>query len=134
MARKSPPLTLVKPGTGRAQQPTRPLGRTGRTLWDQVMREYDLRDVGGRELLLLACESLDRAESLRNAIARDGEMIRSKSGMRENPLLKVELQCRAFVARTLVRLGLNISDASPLRDGPGRPGHGGLGIELPDDA
>jgi hypothetical protein len=130
--KKSPPLTVVTADAPAptANQPPRPLGHHGLKLWASICAEYQIEDPGGRELLCLACESLDRASSLREAIARDGEMIRSKSGMRENPALKVELACRAFIVRTLVRLGLNIADP-PLRE-PGRPPHGGLGVRFDD--
>jgi hypothetical protein len=58
-----------------------------------------------------------------NAVV-DGEVIRTKTGFRDHPLLKHELGARNFVCRTLSRLGLNVE---PVR-GPGRPGSGGLGI------
>jgi len=69
----------------------------------------------------LAAEALDRAEVCRERIDRDGEMISTKGGMRKNPLLKSELASRAFVVRTLARLGLNFE---PVRPSVGRPGRG----------
>jgi hypothetical protein len=69
----------------------------------------------------LAAEALDRAEACRERIDRDGEMISTKGGMRKNPLLKSELASRAFVVRTLARLGLNFE---PVRPSVGRPGRG----------
>jgi hypothetical protein len=85
------------------------------------MREYAIRDAGGIELLLLACEATDRAASLRDQIDRDGELISTRSGLRENPGLRPELANRAFISRTLQRLGL---DVEPVRPGVGRPGSG----------
>jgi hypothetical protein len=85
------------------------------------MREYAIRDAGGIELLLLACEATDRAARLRGAIDRDGELISSRSGLKEHPGLKAELANRAFVSRTLQRLGL---DVEPVRPTIGRPGSG----------
>ena len=87
------------------------------------MREYAICDAGGIELLLLACEATDRAASLREAIDRDGELISTRSGLKEHPGLKAELANRAFISRTLQRLGL---DVEPVRPGVGRPG-GGIG-------
>ena len=109
-------LTLV---TGSDDQPMPPdLGVYGKSLWSRVMAEYDLQDVGGVELLRQACRALDRAESCRAIINKDGEVIRVKHGPpREHPLLKHELANRAFVARTLSRLGL---DVEPIRS-VGRP-------------
>ena len=87
------------------------------------MAAYAIDDEGGWELLNLACEALDRAESLRQQIQRDGEVIATRMGIRDHPALKHELANRSFVSKTLVRLGL---DVEPVR-GIGRPGHG-LGI------
>jgi hypothetical protein len=46
-------------------------------LWNSVQREYGISDIGGIELLCLAAQSLDRAESLSARIAEDGETIRA---------------------------------------------------------
>jgi len=82
------------------------------------MAEYRIQDRGGIELLAQACQSLDRAEALRDAIDRDGNTIYTPSGMpKSHPAIKDELACRAFVVRTLERLGLNIETIKP----PGRP-------------
>jgi hypothetical protein len=48
--------------------PPRKLGQHGADLWRRIMSEYDLSDAGGRELLLLGCQMLDRAEDLREVI------------------------------------------------------------------
>jgi hypothetical protein len=96
------------------------LGHHGRNLWDRVLSEYDVIDVAGRELLTLACQALDRAEALREAIDRDGELLMSRTGsLREHPGIKPELANRSFVVKTLGKLGL---DLEPVRAaGPGRP-------------
>jgi Phage terminase, small subunit len=94
------------------------LGPHGAVLWAKVMAEYDVSDCGGREMLAQACTALDRAEKCRDRIDRDGECLKTKAGLKEHPLIKVELMCRSFVVRTLARLGLNFE---PLRTGPGRP-------------
>ena len=54
---------------------------------------------------------------MRDTIDNDGELIRSKAGMKEHPLLTHELAARAFVCRTLERLGLEVEAIKP----PGRP-------------
>ena len=70
-------------------------------------------------MLLQACQSLDRAESLAEQIAQDGEVIRLRNGaIRSHPSLRDEIANRAFLVRTLSRLGLNFE---PLRASPGRP-------------
>ena len=93
--------------------------RSGRSLWDRVMSEYDITDSGGLEMLCQACQALDRAEALRSEIDRDGEVIRVRGSIREHPALKHELASRSFVVRALARLNLNFE---PVRPGPGRPG------------
>jgi hypothetical protein len=116
--RKKPDLKLIKPAAN-GNAPPRTLGHHGQSLWDRVLSEYDMHDVAGRELLTLACQALDRTEALREAIDRDGELIVSRTGgLREHPSIKPELANRAFVVKTLTKLGL---DLEPLRTGPGRP-------------
>src|SRR5262245_35127464 len=110
-------MTKTRP----APEPPRPLGIHGARLWASVHHEYQLQDSGGLELLALAAQSLDRAESCRTRIDRDGELIETPGGMKDHPLLKHELAARAFVARTLQRLGLDVEPVRPV----GRPGIGG---------
>jgi hypothetical protein len=121
MSRK-PPLTLIGPGAT-IPPPPRTLASPGLALWNRVQAEYGILDCGGVEILCLACQALDRAESLSEAIAEDGELIRTRTGVRANPLLRDELANRALVARLLSRLGINLE---PLKQ-PGRPTSGGLG-------
>jgi hypothetical protein len=117
--RKKPILKVVPAARKGNNPPPRPLGHHGQSLFDRVLSEYDVSDVAGRELLTLACQSLDRAEALREAIDRDGELLMSRTGvLREHPGIKPELANRAFVVKTLGKLGL---DLEPLRSGPGRP-------------
>jgi hypothetical protein len=104
--------------------PPRTLGKVGLSLWNRITSAYDISDEGGREMLGQACAAADRAEALRDQIDKDGEVIRTKAGLRDHPLLKHELGARNFVCRMLSRLGLNVE---PIRS-PGRPVAGGLGI------
>jgi Phage terminase, small subunit len=87
-------------------------------LWKAVMTDYQITDSGGVEMLTGACQQLDRAESLREQIDRDGEIIRGKTGLKEHPGLRHELAARAFVVRTLARLGLDVEAIRAV----GRPG------------
>jgi hypothetical protein len=120
MAHK-PPLTVVESDLT-SIQPPRPLGAFGSALWKSVMASYRIDDVGGIELLCQACQAEDRAEQLAARIAEDGPVIYAKAGPKAHPAVKDELACRAFVCRTLQRLGLNVENIKP----PGRPG-GGIG-------
>jgi len=111
-------LKLVKPTPATWQAPSRTLGKHGRSLWDRIQSEYGVEDSGGLEMLQQACAALDRAETLRLEIDRDGEVIRTRGGVKDHPALKHELANRAFVVRTLARLGLNFEAVKPV----GRPG------------
>src|SRR5262245_9367905 len=123
MASKTPDrpnLKLVE-STETEGRPPPSLGGPGQSLWNRIMAAYEIRDAGGLELLFQACAAADRAEHYHDQIDRDGAFLRTKHGVKEHPGLKHELQARAFVVRTLVRLGL---DVEPARPAAGRPGHG----------
>src|SRR5262245_4075094 len=109
----NPPLTLVGPASI-GISPPRALGVPGMALWNRIQTEYRIEDAGGIELLTQACQGLDRAEALAAAIARDGEVIHTRTGVpRTHPAVKDELACRAFIVRTLERLGLNVEAIKP---------------------
>jgi hypothetical protein len=114
---KKPPLNLVTPIPHQGIQPPRPLGEHGAILWRTVMDEYDFQDGAGREMLALACAALDRAESMRTQIDADGECIRTKTGLKDHPLLRHEAVARAFVVKTLKALNLDVEPIRPV----GRP-------------
>ncbi|ORE97470.1 hypothetical protein ATO4_09127 [Aurantimonas sp. 22II-16-19i] len=101
--------------------PSRDLGASGLAFWNAVQSDYQVDDPGGRELLLLASEAIDRAEGLRAMIEADGAVLRTKAGLKDHPALKHELANRAFVTRAIARLGLNVEAVRPV----GRPGLGG---------
>jgi hypothetical protein len=115
---KKTPLKLVTSTAPNSDQPPPNLGEHGSALWRTIISEYDVQDSGGREMLRQACAALDRAEGLAASIDHDGPVIYTKGGPRDHPALKHELASRAFVCRTLARLGL---DVEPVRTGPGRP-------------
>jgi hypothetical protein len=114
---KKPHLVAVGP-VFTSTEPPSILGDPGRRLWTQVMAEYDVADVAGRQMLLQCCQMTDRAEGLAADIERDGAVIQTRTGLRDHPALKHELAARAFIVRTLCRLGLNWE---PLHLHSGRP-------------
>jgi hypothetical protein len=116
--RPKPPLSIVPPLAPNAAEPPANLGPAGSNLWRSVLAQYDITDAGGLVLLEQAAFAADRAERLREQIDTDGEIIHGRAGPREHPGLKGELAARAFITRTLVKLGLHVE---PLRPGPGRP-------------
>jgi hypothetical protein len=115
---KKPKLELVGSSTANPSAPPSVLGKAGRNLWQSIMSEYDIADSGGLALLEQACAAVDGIAECDVIIARDGHMIRGKFGPREHPLLKNQLAQRAFVCRTLQRLGLNLEPVKSI----GRPG------------
>lgn len=116
----APKLKVVERSTSDAP---RKLGLHGSKLWASVQSEYAIADAGGLEMLAQACAALDRAESCREQIDADGEITRTKAGLREHALLKIELANRSFVVRTLARLGLDVEPVKAV----GRPSRG-MGI------
>ncbi len=103
---------------GNRPEPPRQLDVHGWKLWDSVVRDYEFSDPGSIEVLAQCCAALDRAEACAAQIAKDGQMIKARTGMRSHPLLRDELANRAFCVRSLSKLGL---DLEPLHDRPGRP-------------
>ena len=121
-------MSLVKP-TATGGHPPRKLGKHGLSLWREIRREYRVDDRGGVELLAQACAAIDRAEALAACVASDGPVIRSKSGVRVHPAVREELAARAFVVRTLEKLGVTTEAIKA----PGRPA-GGFGWKGDEDA
>ena len=119
------PLKLLSRPDFKVPKPPRTLGQAGTNLWDRIVAEYVLDDAGGRELLTLCCQALDRAEALKQQIDAEGETVKVKGVLRDHPALKHELQNRSFVAKALARMGLNLE--VPIRP-VGRPLVGGLGV------
>jgi hypothetical protein len=112
-------LTVVGSKTVRAGDEPPDLGEAGSACWAFIQAEYCIEDSGGITMLTEICRAVSRGEELRHRIDQDGLIIETKNGPREHPLIKAELANRAFITRTLQRLGLNVE---PVRAGPGRPG------------
>jgi P27 family predicted phage terminase small subunit len=99
--------------------PTPPqLGEHGMKLWRRVVDQFDMSDPAGFEMLKQACEATDNLALYSEIIARDGPMIKTKTGPKEHPMVKHQMIARAFIVRTLSRLGLNFE---PVRSAIGRP-------------
>ena len=119
-SRKPPPLTVIGKTAQNGPNPLRKLGAAGESLWFRIQSEYRIEDVGGIELLMQCCLAADRADELAAIIDQDGARIVTKTGIKEHPLLKHELAARAFICRTLQRLGVT---SEPLKS-IGRPPRG----------
>jgi hypothetical protein len=75
-----------------SEKPHRPLGAAGSRLWQEILESYCIDDAGSLEILLLACEALDRTEILKAEIKKDGPVLRSETGrvVRDHPTLKID--------------------------------------------
>ena len=131
MPRRSGPKLQVIAAAPASAVPAPPckLGAIGMSLWSDITASYEFGDRASYETLAQACAAADRAERCREQIDADGEMLRTKLGVRDHPLLKHEIAARSFVVRTLARLGL---DLEPARAGAGRPPSGGIGLSWKD--
>jgi hypothetical protein len=120
---KKPRFTLVNAEQTTPVTPLAPpasLDKTGRTLWQSIMSEYDIQDSGGQQMLFQICEAADRVHEFSSLIARDGAVVRTKHGPKDHPLIKHELAARSFVVRSLQRLGLDVDPVKAI----GRPPRG----------
>jgi hypothetical protein len=117
-SKKPSRLTIV----GNPSIPPRKLGPAGENLWNRVQNDYRIEDVGGQELLMQACLAQDRADELAAIIDADGARVMTKNGPRAHPCLRDELAARAFIVRTLQRLGITDEVIKPVGH-PTRP-HG----------
>lgn len=115
---KKPSLSVVS-SSDLAIAPPRPLSEAGLSLWRRVTGAYDISDEGGREILYQACAAADRVAELEACIARDGAIVQSRSGPKEHPGLRQELANRAFITRSLARLGLDVEPIRPIGRPPG---------------
>ena len=82
--------SALKVVRGNIPQPPRGLDVHGTELWNSIQTEYGIRDCGGIELLFQICSAADRAASLKQRIADDGEIITDlKTGnLKDHPALK----------------------------------------------
>jgi hypothetical protein len=64
-------------------------------------------------MLTEICSAADTVAKCDDAIAQDGVTIRTKGGLREHPLLKVQLAARSFIVRSLARLNLDVEPTLP---------------------
>ena len=115
-----PPLTLVSPAVDRRSHHRASSDNMGSPCGIRCSTAYRIDDVGGIELLAQACAASDRVEALAERITTDGEVVQTRAGPKAHPALRDELAGRAFIVRTLERLGLNVEAIKPI----GRPSKG----------
>ena len=107
-AKRRLPTSLHRDRSDAVRDRTSALARETRpSLWNNIQSAYRIDDKGGIELLALACQTLDRVESLSEEITRDGPVYRDgEHPPKAHAALRDELQGRALVAKLLEKLGV----------------------------
>jgi len=113
---QKPALTVVTPDFTIPDPPIQ-LGPSGLSLWRRVQSEYQISDTGGVETLCQICGAADTVAALSAEIERDGTVIRTRAGSKPHPALRDLLNHRAFITRTLTKLGIGVEPVKPM----GRP-------------
>jgi hypothetical protein len=91
------------------------LTRKTKTWATAVLREYDLSPTQ-LELLILACEMRDAAESARLTVASEGAIVLDRFGQsKENPSAKLQRDCAMSCSRLLREIGLAVDDTDDSR-------------------
>ena len=104
--------TRSKPGRGPSG-----LGSAGREFYRRVQEEFGISDSGGLELLSQASFAIDRADACRLQVAKEGQTIATKSGMKPHPLIQSETAARSLAVRCIAALGIALEPVKPM----GRP-------------
>jgi len=115
---KRPSRLTIVGNAENTPNPPRKLGPAGENLWFRVQSEYAITDVGGVELLMQCCLAADRADELAAIIDADGARVMTKIGPKAHPCLRDELAARAFICRTLQRLGITDEVIKPVGHPP----------------
>jgi Phage terminase, small subunit len=77
--------------------------------WQRVQAEFVIGDAGGIEILAQLCAGIDRAESLAEIIAAEGEVIRTRTGaLKSHPAVRDEISARQFVLKAISKLGIDL--------------------------
>jgi P27 family predicted phage terminase small subunit len=88
--------------------------REARGRWVDIVREYDITDPAGRQLLMTYCEAFLRMRGCQRQIKADGVTFTDRLGnIRQHPLLSVERDARQAMLMAMRHMNL---DVEPLRD------------------
>src|SRR5262245_17018442 len=87
-------------------RPPADLGPVGKQVWLSIVRDHGIHGAGNLAVLHQAAKALDAAEQYVEIIAKDGQVLSSKAGPRDHPLIRHQLAARALACRLLSRLGV----------------------------
>lgn len=87
------------------------LGTTGRTLWKDVLSEYELTEPE-TAVLREACRTADSIDDLQRVVDDEGPMSQSSQGVRVHPALVELRQQRITLARLFTALHIPIGEES----------------------
>ena len=88
------------------RHPPKTLQEKGRDFWKSVMVEWDLEESHDLALLEQAATCLDRIESARSALDKDGEYSENKGIIVAHPALKVARDYKILFFRAVKQLDL----------------------------
>jgi len=97
----------------------RHLSKEARSLWDRLLKEYEIEDEAGLLILQTAMEAFDRMRNAQDVIKTEGMQVTDRFEQKKaHPLTTVERDARSAMLQALKMLNL---DLEPLQDRPGRP-------------
>lgn len=95
------------------------LSKEAQSLWNRLLKEYDIKDEAGLLILQTAMEAFDRMREAQEIIKEEGMQVTDRfSQKKAHPLTVVERDARSAMLQALKSLNLDIE---PLNDRPGRP-------------
>lgn len=97
------------------------LSTEARTIWKEILSEYDIQDSAGLRILRVSLESFDRAQVARKQIDKEGMTVTDKfNQVKPHPLLPIERDSRAAFLSGLKCLNLDLEPIQGIGRPPGR--------------
>lgn len=96
----------------------RHLSKESKSLWQRLLKEYDITDEAGLLILQTGLEAFDRMRDAQEIIKAEGMQVLDRFDQKKaHPLTTVERDSRSAFMAALKALNL---DLEPLNDRPGR--------------
>jgi P27 family predicted phage terminase small subunit len=96
------------------------LSAEGKEIWRKLVREYDIQDAGGLQILRAGLEAFDRAQKCRVSIDRIGLVVKDRFGaVRPHPLIACERDARSSFLLALKQLNLDVQSLKDIGRPPG---------------